>query len=282
MAWEQRGKEQLDPFHLQQGRNGPATCQDEQDMLMQMDDACSFTDLLDHLAKGKAPGPDGVPNELLQALPIRLREAIRRLFVIMWLVGHTPDAWKTSRTVLLYKKGDPHCLQNWRPIALANTLYKTWTSMVTQVLSTYGERQGIIGSAQEGFRKHRNTMRQLQMAILMIEDAALYRQDLYSLYIDFSSAFNTVNHDQLLMIMQKMGFPGVATNTVKDIYTNARTKISMPAGVTEDISIGRGTIQGDTLSPYLFLIFIEPLLRWLQHVVAMHLAAWQIPSTLRP
>ena len=265
LPWEQRGKQQLDPFDLQQGRNGPATCQDEQDMLMQMDDACIFTDPVDHLAKGKAPGPDGVPNELLQALPTGLREAIRRLFVVMWLVGHTPDAWKTRKTVLLYKKGDPHCLQNWRPIALANTLYKAWTSMVTQVLSTYGERQGIIGSAQEGFRKHRKTMRQLQMAILMIEDAALYRQDLCSLYIDFSSAFNTVNHDQLLMIMQKIGFPGVAMNIVKDIYTNARTKISMPAGVTQDISIGRGTIQGDTLSPYLFLIFIEPLLRWLQH-----------------
>ena len=37
LPWEQRGKQQLDPFGLQQGRNGPATCQDEQDMLMQMD-----------------------------------------------------------------------------------------------------------------------------------------------------------------------------------------------------------------------------------------------------
>ena len=174
---KKKGKQQLDPFDLQQGRSGPATCQDEQSMLMQMDDACIFTDLLDHLAKGKAAGPDGVPNELLQALPNRLKEAIRRLFVVMWLVGHTPDAWKTSRTVLLYKKGGPQCLQNWRPIALANTLYKTWTSMVTHVLSTYGERQGIIGSAQEGFPKHRNTMRQLQMAVLMIEDAALYHQE---------------------------------------------------------------------------------------------------------
>ena len=69
LPWEERGKRQLDPFDLQQGQNGPATCQHEQDMLSQMDDTCIFTDLLDHLAKGKAAGPDGVPNELLQALP---------------------------------------------------------------------------------------------------------------------------------------------------------------------------------------------------------------------
>ena len=46
----------------------------------------------------------------------------------------------------------------------------------------------MIGSAQEGFRRYRNTSRQLaalQMAIHMIEDVALYHQDLYSLYIDF-------------------------------------------------------------------------------------------------
>ena len=67
------------------------------------------------------------------------------------------------------------------------------------------------------------------------------------------------------MVIHKLGFPSIAISTVQDIYTNACTKISTPAGDTDDISIGRGTIQGDTLSPYLFLIFIEPLLGWLQH-----------------
>ena len=138
---------------------------------------------------------------------------------------------------------------------MANTLCNTWTSMVTHVLSTYGERQGVIGSAQEGIRRHRNTSRQLQMAILMIEDAALHHQDLYSLYIDFSSAFNTANHEQLSWVMHKLGFPNVAISTVQGIYTNACTKMSTPAGDTHDIPIGRGTIHGDTLSPYLFLVF---------------------------
>ena len=102
------------------------------------------------------------------------------------------------------------------------------------------------------------------MAILMIEDAALHHLDLYSLYIDFSSAFNTVNHQQLLHIMKGLGFPEVAIKNIQSIYTNASTVIATPYGDTAAVKIGRGTIQGDTLSPYLFLIFIEPLLRWLQ------------------
>ena len=75
-----------------------------------------------------------MPNEILQALPAKLKEAVRQLFVTMWLTGYMPDSWKTSRAVLLYKKGDPTILSNLRPIALTNTLYKTWTSMVTHAL----------------------------------------------------------------------------------------------------------------------------------------------------
>lgn len=62
MPWEERGKRGLDPFDLQPGHNGHATCQDEQDMLLQMDDAGLCQELLNHLAKNKATGPDGVPN----------------------------------------------------------------------------------------------------------------------------------------------------------------------------------------------------------------------------
>ena len=109
--------------------------------------------------------------------------------------------------------------------------------MVTHVLSTYGKKEGIIGSAQEGFRRHHNTSRQLQMAIMMIEDAALYRQDLYSPYIHVSSAFNNVNHEQLILIMHKLGFPSIAIHAAKDIYTNAQTRISTPNGDTQDIHV---------------------------------------------
>ncbi len=64
--------------------------------------------------------------------------------------------------------------------------------------------------------------------------------------------------------MASLGFPEAAIRNIRSIYTNATTVIATPFGDTDPVSIGRGTIQGDTLSPYLFLIFIEPLLRWLQ------------------
>ena len=49
----------------------------------------------------------------------------------MWMTGITPTAWKESCTVIIHKKGGAFDLGNWRLIALANTMYKLWTGMVT-------------------------------------------------------------------------------------------------------------------------------------------------------
>jgi hypothetical protein len=65
--------------------------------------------------------------------------------------------------------------------------------------------------------------------------------------------------------MESMGIPGDAVDMVKDLYQGASIVVKTPKGDTPLIPIeGQGTIQGDTFSPLLFIIYIEPLLRWLQ------------------
>lgn len=98
----------------------------------------------------------------------------------------------------------------------------------------------------------------------ILSDAKISNQDLYILYFDFSSPFNTIDHDKLLCIMHDLGFPQDAIQTVQDLYTDVTTKVKLPYAEKEAVHIDRGSIQGDTLSPFLFLVFIEPLLRWLQ------------------
>jgi hypothetical protein len=107
-------------------------------------------------------------------------------------------------------------------------------------------------------------MQNIQLLTLALEDSQLYLNKLFLLQIDFTSAFNMVDHDKLLQIMYDLGFPVDAIENIKNIYTDAHITISTPFGPTNPIPFDRGTIQGDTLSPLLFLIFIEPLLRWLQ------------------
>ncbi len=87
-----------------------------------------------HLNDGKAPGPEGIPNEMGKHLPEKVHQAIHKLFILTWMTGTTPKAWKESQTVLLHKTGSERDLGNWRPIALANTLYKLWTGVIAECL----------------------------------------------------------------------------------------------------------------------------------------------------
>ena len=226
-------------------------------------DRATLDKVILNLSRGKKSGPDEIPNELLQNLPDDAIHTIHNLFIQMWITGKTPTSWKQSNTILLYKKDDSLDTGNYRPIALSNAIYKLWTSTITEVLSTYAEDHHMLSSSQEGFRKHKNTNRQLRNLLQVIEDAALTGKNLYNVYIDFSSAFNMVDHDKLLCIMHDLGFPTDAIEIVKNIYSDSTTRIIAAGGISEAVPVNRGTIQGDSLSPFLFLVFIEPLLRWL-------------------
>ena len=60
---------------------------------------------------------------MLKHMPPAFHEALQLLFQTMSITEITPPSWLHSHTILLYKKGDPATLDNYRPITLANALY---------------------------------------------------------------------------------------------------------------------------------------------------------------
>jgi hypothetical protein len=173
----------------------------------------------------------------------------------LWLTGHTPHCWKPSHTSLLYKKGDPKDIQNYRPISMTNTLAKVWTGLLTVALTDYSENHQCLSSVQEGFRKGKNTHRQISTLLNTIEDAQITGKNIYTLYIDFTAAFNTVHHGRLIQIMELLKFPDQARNIITNLYDGAHTYINTPNGPTPPHpSPPRHTTRRYTLSlslPYL-------------------------------
>ena len=112
------------------------------------------------------------------------------LFIIVWSTGFTPKAWKISNTILIDKnKGDETEASSYRPIGLANTLYKLWTWLNTNTLYEYAEANSILSTTQAGFRKQKDPIHQLENVIMALEDAKLFHKDIYALIVDFTSAF---------------------------------------------------------------------------------------------
>jgi hypothetical protein len=135
---------------------------------------------------------------------------------------------------------------------------------VYQLLNSYAEQNGVFSPQQRGFRVGKQTQDLLHAMLSAFEDAHIHRRELYVLYLDFSNAFNTVPHDRLFLVMRQLGVPADGIAAVRNIYDGQTTVVITPHGDAGPVDIERGTIQGDTLSPLLFLIMIEPLLRWLR------------------
>ena len=118
---------------------------------------------LGSLPRCKAPGPDGLPYELIRhpsssflgVLLAGINEAItsRR----EW-----PAVWKGGDIRLLYKKDSPLVISNYRPVVLLSATYKVITSTITSRLSAVAERYGFLDDSQEGFRPCKSTARQAQ------------------------------------------------------------------------------------------------------------------------
>ncbi|EYB95459.1 hypothetical protein Y032_0159g3272 [Ancylostoma ceylanicum] len=83
-----------------------------------------------------APGPDRIRPEHLENLPTALVNTVARLFTRYLSECKVPSQWKASKTVLLYKKGDPQDTGNYRPICLLSVVYKLFTRVI---LTGFGE-----------------------------------------------------------------------------------------------------------------------------------------------
>jgi hypothetical protein len=98
---------------------------------------------------------------------------------------------------------------------------------------------------------------------MMYEDAKMSKNHIYTAYSDFRGAFGGMDHRIIFQTMRDLGFLECYRNTCEQLYKVSGTYYMTPHGDNSTIPIHRGTIQGDTLSPFIFTIFMKLLLRWL-------------------
>lgn len=125
--------------------------------------------------------------------------------------------------------------------------------MVTNILYDFAESHSFFGNTRAGFRKQKDTIHQLQNIIIALEDAKGFKQEIYALIVNFIYAFNTTDHDRMLIIMYELGFPTDAIDIVKGLYQGTSTKTRLPFGGNTKAIPMRGTIQENTMFPILFL-----------------------------
>ncbi|KAH7707537.1 reverse transcriptase, partial [Aphelenchoides avenae] len=217
-------------------------------------------DALKTFKNGKAPGPDGVTAEMLKAGGPELWKRISKLFTHCMRHRKIPLKWKESRTVLLYKKGDPEDLKNYRPICLLPVMYKLFTKVVLNRISAKLDAAQPV--EQAGFRSGFSTMDHLQTINQIQERTREKGLRLYLIFIDYEKAFDSIEINAVLNALERQGVERCYIDMLEDVYDGCTTEIKLfDDGIT--IPVHRGVRQGDTISPKLFTAALEEIFKQL-------------------
>ncbi|KAK6758363.1 hypothetical protein RB195_015900 [Necator americanus] len=138
---------------------------------------------------GTAPGPDFISAHFLRAGGHPLHVILAAHMTSYLQKERIPGQWKTSRTVLIHKKGDREALRSYRPICLLSVLYKVFTKIIlTRISRTLDEAQP---QEQAGFRQGFTCLDHIQTVSRVIEVCREYRLPLVLTFVDYEKAFDS-------------------------------------------------------------------------------------------
>ncbi|RLU16756.1 hypothetical protein DMN91_010824 [Ooceraea biroi] len=207
-----------------------------------------------------APGPDGIAyNDLRAADPgARLLTA---LFNACYRLEAVPPSWKTSNTVLVYKKGDRDSLESWRPLALGDTMPKLFAAVAADRLTDWVIANDKLCRAQKGFLRDEGCYEHNFVLQEILTDARRTRRHAVVAWLDLSNAFGSVPHAAIRSALVRAGVPSGLINIWGSMYDGCTTRVRAVDGFTAPIPVRSGVRQGCPLSPIIFDLVIDSVVR---------------------
>ena len=111
------------------------------------------------------------------------------------------------------------------------------------------------------FRKGRGTRDQIANIHRIIEKTREFQKNIYFCLIDYAKAFDCVDHNKLWKILKEMGIPNHLTCLLRNLYAGQEATVRTEHGTTDWFQIGKGVCQGCILSPCLFSLYAEDIMR---------------------
>lgn len=207
-----------------------------------------------------APGPDGIQYRLLKTKDPGAH-IIAAIYNRCLKDMRIPVSWKAARTILLHKKGPKEDLSNWRPISLSSVLYKVYSGLLATRLGKWASRTGAVSSVQKGFMPAEGCLEHnylLQEALTKSKESG---SQLVVSWLDLRNAFGSVPHAAIFHVLRLHGLPPGLLDIIQDLYEGCTTTITTATGETDAVDMRAGVKQGDPLSPIVFNLVIEVIIR---------------------
>ena len=172
------------------------------------------------LKNNKASGFDNVSNEMLKCGTTTLLPCLHKLFNLVFSAGVYPSSWATGYKTPIFKTGDCRQPGNYRGITINSNVGKPFTMVLNARLDKYLEENSIIDISQIDFKKHACTSDHMFVLKSLI-DKYINRSAgrLYTCFVDFRKAFDTVIHPEIKVKLKENNIGGKFYDIINCLYS---------------------------------------------------------------
>ena len=206
----------------------------------------------------KASGGDGIPFELFQILKDDAVKVLHLICQQIWKTQQLPQDWKRSVFIPIQNKGNAKECSNYCTIALISHSSKVILKILQARLQQYMNCE--LPEVDVGFRKGKGTRDRIANICWIIEKARDFQKNIYFYFIDYSKAFDCVNHNKLKNSDRDANARSPDLPSEKSVCRSGST-VRTGHGTTDWCQIGKVIHQGCILSPCLFNFYAEYIMR---------------------
>jgi hypothetical protein len=208
-----------------------------------------------------ATGPDSIPPALIRQAGDSFVSSICSLVNDSFASGCLPLSWLTGHVSLLHKKGDTQEVANYRPITVLNALSKVFENLILARLEPYIESSCFLSDTQFGFRRGRGCADNHFLLSEIMAHSHESGHPVFVGFIDISSAYDSVYTEGLWQALENASIHGRMLNVLKVMTSVIIRRVKIRGELSEPFFPARGVPQGGILSPLLFALSFDSLLR---------------------
>ena len=209
--------------------------------------------------KETATGHDEINTMSLKLSNNLIAQPLAHICNLSLTEGIFPHQLKIANVIPIYKSDDPMLFNHYRPVSMLCILSKVFEKIMYDRLLNFLERYKILYDKQYGFRKKHSTYMALITLMDKLTNAIENGEYVIGIFLDFSKAFDTVNHDILLEKLEHYGIRCCALSWFRSYLSNRPQYVTYNGTTSMSQTIKCGVPQGSILGPLLFLIYINDL-----------------------
>ncbi|XP_023221009.1 uncharacterized protein LOC111622819 [Centruroides sculpturatus] len=208
------------------------------------------------------PGVDNVSPSLIVYSKETLVPYLAKLFNRVYDTARIPNSWLEVKIKVIHKKGPLDDPANFRPISLLPVVRKIFTSILAYRLCIWLKERNLIQLVQFAFQPRKSTLSNILILYSIIcRQLSKKRQCLLAAFIDYKKAFDSVVLNILLFKLKMLGISDKFIDIIQCLFSGLKTRVSTSAGSTDAFSLEKGLPQDDSLSPILFICYVNDMVQ---------------------